>query len=250
MELVLSDRIVDVDVKEGQKEVFEIMKDLASGIHVDLEELKINERGWIRVKFCGEDSELLTELLRRKFGIAPLSFSGIFVGDIFRGFITEINPNCMNVDMGLPSLGYSNGSYSLNRIHAQLLNGLNVPIKDVVNRFSLHRGMPLEVRIVKINKDDNIDLELSDDQINYFKERNRIPMERVIVLGALLKDVLKAIKLAKIGRDIIKTESLSLTIHMLTCKLGTEAAGMIVQIGSFLKRAKLFSSKIEHYGKI
>jgi len=250
MELIVSEKVVDVDVEEGLREAYNIMKKLASGINIDLEYPEVNERGWIRIKFFGEDSELFIELLRRKFGITPLSSSEIKIGDIFRGFVTDINEKCLKLDIGISSSEFKDGSYSLSRLQTQLFNGLDASIEEIVNSFCLHKGMPLEVRVVKIDEDGNLDLELSDEQIDYLNEWKKIPVERVIVSGALLKDVFKAIKSAKVDRDIIKTESLSLTIHILTCKLGTDATGIIAKISYFLKRPKFFSLNVGHYGKI
>jgi hypothetical protein len=43
---------------------------------------------------------------------------------------------------------------------------------------------------------------------------------------------------AKLDRDVIDVESLGLLEHALTCKLGTDAAGLIPKIGRILKNAK------------
>jgi hypothetical protein len=43
---------------------------------------------------------------------------------------------------------------------------------------------------------------------------------------------------AKLNRDVISVEPLGMFEHALTCKLGTDAAGLISKIGRILKNAR------------
>jgi hypothetical protein len=49
----------------------------------------------------------------------------------------------------------------------------------------------------------------------------------------------------RLNRDIIGTEALGLFEHALTCKLGTDAAGLIPKIGRYMKNSAfiVFSPK-------
>ncbi len=47
-----------------------------------------------------------------------------------------------------------------------------------------------------------------------------------------------ALEYAKLNRDIINVEPSGVFEHALTCKLGTDAAGLIPKIGRILKNAK------------
>lgn len=246
MELIISERIAGVEKKEGKKEAYEIIRDITSGINVTLESLNFNEQGWVEIKFSGDDSDLLIELLRREFGIAPAVLSKIDVGDILRGFIVEINKKYLKLDIGIFSPEYKYGLYSLFRLQSQLLDGLKFSMEKAINQFCFHEGMPLEIRVVKVN-DDGIDLELSDEQINYLKEWERIPVERIIFLNSLSKNIHNAVRMAKVDMDIMKKEKKGLTTHILSCKIGKKADGVISEIIPFLKRGRFFLSKGEHY---
>jgi hypothetical protein len=59
-----------------------------------------------------------------------------------------------------------------------------------------------------------------------------------LVLGPSLHEVKVTIEHAKLERDVIDVEPLGLLEHALTCKLGTDAAGLIPKIGRKLKNAK------------
>jgi len=101
MEFVISERITNVDIIEGKKEVYKIIKNLASGIKVKLNEVDISYDGWVLVKFSGEDSEVLIELIKRKFGIAPVKYDQIKIGEVYKGFISEINEKFLNLFLNI-----------------------------------------------------------------------------------------------------------------------------------------------------
>jgi hypothetical protein len=74
-----------------------------------------------------------------------------------------------------------------------------------------------------------------------------------MVLGSLFSDVEWAVKLSKSYRDIIKIDSLGTLEHVVLCKLGTDAIGLIPKLGRYLAEAVLvpFSPKkiLEAIGK-
>ena len=73
------------------------------------------------------------------------------------------------------------------------------------------------------------------------KDWNRYPFDRVVVIGAFTNQVRKAIKRTLLSKDIIRLDPLSFTTSLLTCKLGTDAPGVISKLGQELRHAKLYS---------
>ena len=59
-----------------------------------------------------------------------------------------------------------------------------------------------------------------------------------MVLGASAHEINNAIKHAKLERDVIEIEQIGLLEHALTCKLGTDATGLIPKISRKLKNSK------------
>jgi hypothetical protein len=60
------------------------------------------------------------------------------------------------------------------------------------------------------------------------------------VIGALAGGVWPAVRRVGLERDIVNIERLSLTSSILTCKLGTEAPGVISKLGPELSGARLY----------
>ena len=63
-------------------------------------------------------------------------------------------------------------------------------------------------------------------------------LDRLIVLGSPIQEVKRTLRFTGLDRDIIGIEPLGMFEHALTCKLGTDAAGLISQVGRNLRNAR------------
>jgi len=59
-----------------------------------------------------------------------------------------------------------------------------------------------------------------------------------VVLGPSLHEIKMTLEHAELDRDVIGVKPLGTFEHALTCKLGTDAAGLIPKIGRNLRHAK------------
>ncbi len=78
-----------IDREAGFRLFREEFADITKNLSVKLEKLDIDDRGWIHVDFSGIDSEILTEIAKRKYGIAPTDITKLERGDIIRGIIVD-----------------------------------------------------------------------------------------------------------------------------------------------------------------
>ena len=81
--------------------------------------------------------------------------------------------------------------------------------------------------------------ELSEAQLAQIVSWVRFIFDRLIVLGAFFTDVERAVKVSKHFRDVIRIESLGTLEQVILCKLGTDAVGLISNLGRFLPDAIL-----------
>jgi hypothetical protein len=79
--------------------------------------------------------------------------------------------------------------------------------------------------------------ELSPDQIEKMLLWQQSLLDRLIVLGAAVRDIETVLERARLKRDVIDTERLGLLEYALTCKLGTDAAGLIPRMGRYMRNA-------------
>jgi hypothetical protein len=79
---------------------------------------------------------------------------------------------------------------------------------------------------------------LSSRQIRKYTVWRESLLDRLVILGASLHEIKMTLEHAKLDRDVIDVEPLGLLEYALTCKLGTDAAGLIPKIGRTMKNAK------------
>jgi len=210
----------------------------------------MTERGLIKLEISGDDEEAFCEIIRRRFGIAPVDLSNLEPGDICRGFIIDSGKvgYGLYIDIGVLTPKPIDGLYPLHSIRAQLVEGRQLPIRQIINIYHFYDDFPLEVRIVRL-KQGKIEVELSDRQRESITEWSALPFDRVIIYHALPDDLQSAIRSSSVERDLAKVENLSLTTHLLTCKIGTEAPGIVAKLGLHLKGSRLFSFRPERWAR-
>ena len=90
-----------------------------------------------------------------------------------------------------------------------------------------------------MNENENrIEAELSSEQVKRYMVWQESLLDRLLVLGPTLYKINRTLEHAKLSRDVIDVEPLGTFEHALTCKIGTDAAGLIPKIGRTLKNAK------------
>jgi len=234
----------------GSPETFEkLYSGLVSGLKVQLGFAGTTDRGWIQLEVSGEDETAALSLLDREIGLAPVSLDKLKKFSVMRGkiiFSTESETE-LYVDLGVFSPKVSDAVLSGKRLCAQLADGKEVSLQELVELFCLYDNLPIEVKIAEDVEEANKNVEavLSEAQFSLFSRWVRCRFDRLIILGSLFSDAERAVKLSRHSRDIIKIESLGVLEQVVLCKLGTDAVGLIPKLGRYLKSAVLvpFSPK-------
>jgi hypothetical protein len=231
-------------------ETFEkLYSDLVSGLKVDLSFAGTTNRGWIQLQVSGEDETATLSLLDREVGFAPVSVDKLKKFSVVQGKVVFPNrsKNELYVDLGLFSPITCDAVVSKKRLCAQLADGKEIPLPELVELFCLYDNMPLEVKVAENVEKGNktVEAELSEAQVSLFSGWVGSRFDRLVVLGSLFSDVERAVKLSRHFRDIIRVESLGVLEQVVLCKLGTDAVGLIPKFGRYLKSAVLvpFSPK-------
>jgi len=241
----------------GSPETFEkLYSSLVSGLNVQLSFAGTTDRGWIQIEVSGEDETAALSLLDREIGLAPVSLDNLKKFSVMQGKIVFSGKSKkeLYVDLGVSSPKVSDAVVSGKRLCAQLADGKEIPLQELVELFCLYDNMPLEVKIVQgvEGESKTVEAGLSEAQFSLFSGWVGCRFDRLIILGSLFSDVERAVKFSRHSRDIIRIESLGVLEQVVLCKLGTDAVGLIPKLGCYLKSAVLvpFSPKkiLEAFG--
>jgi hypothetical protein len=211
------------------------------GLEVETKILGAVAGGWVQIVLSGEDEGISTNYVIKEVGLCPSSFESVKKFSTLKGYIKKVGKNreALSVDVGVfqPKTVYA--TIPLRRLQGQLVDGRKIALKKIEELFGLCEGLPVSVKVVELNKEESrIDAELSSKQIRKYGVWRESLLDRLLVLGASLSEVEAAIERVKLKRDVIDVETLGLLEHALTCKLGTDAAGLIPKIGRTLKNAR------------
>ncbi len=223
------------------KQVDNSLKTIFEGLDVDAKVAGVNTGRWVQVTLSGEDEAVATNLLRREIGFCPENLQNIKKFDTFKGYIVGLgkSPDTLQVDVGVFQPEIVPAVISLQHLQSVLSDGRKLALKKISELYGFCDNLPLNVKIISIDREKNrIDVELSNVQLRRFTVWQESLLDRLIVLGASRRDVNKMLGYTGLNRDIIDNEPLGLFEYALTCKLGTDATGLISKVGRYLKNAR------------
>jgi hypothetical protein len=222
------------------KQIDRALKLSFKGLEVETKILGTVADGWVQLALEGEDEGIATNYVIKEVGLCPTNFGNVRKFSTLKGYITNFGKNDeLPVDVGVfqPKIAYA--TIPLRRLQAQLVDGRKVVLRKMAELFSLCEDLPVSVKVTSLNEEESrLDAELASGQIRKYAVWRESLLDRLLVLGSSFREINMALEHAKLERDVIDVEPLGLLEHALTCKLGTDAAGLIPKIGRNLKDAR------------
>ena len=236
----LAEKIPEPVLNRGPKPVWNVLSREAQGLRVDWEIAAPQQ--WLQVRARGEDAETFLNLLKEKFGEAPVFHSKVERWDVRRGFITGSGRVGFGVyvDIGILQPTRKDALYPLHRMRAQLSDGALKSSREILQENGLLDYFPVDVIVTQL-QGENVTVELADKSRDLFIWWRKLLFDRVIAAGIDRDYAEKTVKSANLGLDVIKIETLSLLVQCLVCKFDTDAPGVIAKIGNRLKGVELTS---------
>ena len=186
----------------------------------DLNELRViyslTLTSWISVTITGSQEQVAGDLLVKQYG----ELRDPQPGDIARAWLAGINDNGIALDTGCK------------RVLVPLVRlepfGRGT-VEQIASRFGLIHCLPLQVRLVG-----EFDAEFTKNQIDALW-RWRKGTDRINVNNATRAQIHAALKRSGHARDVYAIERLGILEHSIVCKKGTDAPGLVPQIGPYLE---------------
>jgi hypothetical protein len=221
------------------KQIDRLLKANLEGLDAKTE-LSIVDK-WVRVQLSGEDEAVATSYIRKEIGLCPESMDNVKRFAILKGYIvnTGKSPYRLHVEVGVfqPETLYA--SVPLSHLQAVLVDGRKVALKKIAELFGFCDTLPLNFQVTVVDKaEKHMEAELATSQLQKFESWRDSLLDRLIVLGVPVQEIEKKLSVTGLDRDLVNIEPLGIFEHALTCKLGTDAAGLVSQVGRSFRDAK------------
>ena len=224
------------------KLVDDLLKGEFENLDLDFKILGTTVNKWVQVSVSGEDEVLATSYLNKEIGACPISIERVEKFSVLKGYITKIDTakNELAVDVGIFEPRITQAVIPLAYLQAQLADGKKADLKKIAEVYGLQENLPLSVKVVDLGgggEDERLEAELSTAQTEKMCLWQQSLLDRLIVLGATIREIETVLERTRLNRDVIDTERLGLLEYALTCKLGTDAAGLIPRMGRYMRNA-------------
>jgi hypothetical protein len=223
------------------QQIGKILKLAFEGLDVETKILGTVAGRWGQIALTGEDEEIATNYVIKEVGVCPSNLENVRKVSTLKGYIANFKKNGgelpMDVGVFQPKIVYA--TIPLRHLQAQLVDGRKVALGKIAELYGFCEDLPVNVKVSHLDEGESqIEAELSSEQVRKYVVWQESLLDRLLVLGPSLHEIKMTLKRAKLDRDVIDVEPLGMFEHALTCKLGTDATGLIPKIGRTFKNAK------------
>ena len=231
------------------KQIDELLKSEFENLSVDVKILGNSAGKWVKVSVSGEDEVIATSYITKKIGTSAISIKKVNKFSILKGYISKVDTanQKLTVDVGVFEPKIIQSVIPLAYLQAQLADGKKIDLQKISEIFGLKENLPLTIKVTRLNDEesDALQAELSAEQIERIRLWQQSLLDRLIILGASVSEIETVLERTRLNRDIISIEELGMFEHALTCKLGTDAAGLVSRVGRYMRNSRfiVFSAK-------
>ncbi len=211
------------------------------GLMVQITKIYNNPSNWITLEFEGEDEEAAFNLLTHRYGSTCI-LSDLDINQTRKGRLIQTGKYGFGlfIDIGIDSKKEIDAFLPLHTLRQQLAKNEKIPLRDLAYAYGLIDNLPIEVKIDFIDQlNRKIQVSFSERQLVIFQNWVKSGLERLIVCGISRHRLKKIILQSGHFRDIVAVERIGILEEVLICKRGTNAPGILNEIGKLLKNAQI-----------
>jgi len=223
------------------KQIDDLLKSEFENLDLDVKVLGNPVNRWVQVSLSGEDEVIATSYINKNIGTCPINIKNVDKFSVLKGYISKVDTDNeeLKVDVGVFEPKIIQATIPLAYLQAQLADGRKIDLKKISEVYGFHANLPISIKVISLNGEEDklLQAELSTAQIEKIRLWQQSLLDRLIVLNASLSQIETVLERTRLNRDIIGTEPLGLFEHALTCKLGTDASGLIPKIGRYMRNS-------------
>ncbi len=193
------------------------------------------KKNWVKVSLNGEDEEISANLVREEFGEVPYRLKAVVEGKTYRGRFIDLGKVGYGayVDIGIFTPRPKDALlplYYLKETFGEM------PVRQMIREFGWVDNLPVEVVVTGVEFGAReVELAFSDAQLKRIKTWLSDGHDKLFIAGTISENVEKALIKTGHGRDVKRIEELGLMETLLILKKGTQAPGIIKEIGPHLR---------------
>ncbi|AIU69143.1 hypothetical protein TEU_01640 [Thermococcus eurythermalis] len=242
------EEVVILEKVYGDRSGFDKLNRKLRPLLADLEvewKLSATTKNWVKVSLSGEDEEVSANLVREEFGEVPYSLKNVEVGKTYRGRFIDLGKVGYGtyVDIGIFKPRPKDALIPLYYLKKTFRDK---PVRQMIREFGWIDNLPVEVEVTDIEFGAReVELAFSEAQLRKIKEWLSDGHDKLFIAGTISEKVEEALIKTGHGRDVKRMEELGLMETLLVLKKGTQAPGIIKEIGPHLKGAVFGAIKFE-----
>ncbi len=220
------------------KQIDELLKTQFEELDVEVKVLSNSASRWVQVSLSGEDEAVAVSYITKQIGTCPTSLENAKNQPVLKGYIAKVDlvKQELVVDVGIFEPTTIWATVSLASLQTQLAEGKKLDLKKIAESYGFAERSPLSIRPVS-QEGDILQAELSAGQVEKLHAWQQSLLDRLIILGASKETIDSVLERTRLTRDVIDIEELGMFEHALTCKLGTNAAGLVSVMGRYLRNS-------------
>jgi hypothetical protein len=223
------------------KLIDEFLKTQFEELDVEVKVLTNSANRWVQVSLSGEDEPIATSYINKEIGTCPTSLEKAKNFPFLKGYISklDLNEQVLIVDIGLFEPKIVLATITLACLQAQLVDGRKLDLKKITEIYGLVERSPLSIKPLSLidEEAEGFQAELAVEQVEKLHVWQQSLLDRLIILGASKDRIENVLERTRLNRDVIGIETLGMFEHALTCKLGTDAAGLVSIVGRYLRNS-------------
>ena len=210
-----------------------------SRTHIHVKKLrKFDKR--VEVEITGPEEVFVYNILKKEVG-SIVNFNDINPNIVLKGDLVDVGKIGFGLFVDCAILNpKTDVLVNLHSLREQLCNGEEKSIKHIIKKYDFIDHYPIFVKIKSINKENHqIEGEIDDTIIKFYKKLINENLEAIFLSGETKGQFKKALIRKGHLKDIISIERYGFLENIAILKEGTNAIGIISEIGKYLKSCKL-----------
>jgi len=230
----------NLDIEYLSKVLIQLLKEQTKGldVHFTFVGLKTPENRPI-LTISGKEENFVYNFLINEYGTI-YKFDNIKENQIIRGRLRDYKQVNFGIfiDCGIEPEN-KDALLPLHKIRSQLVNGLKIPKNLISKAFGFFKEFPVYIKITKIDKENKkIECEFAQKTLDLFNNWLKNGLDILLSAGVVRKRIKKAMKVTGHYEDYVSIDRIGFLETACTLRNGTNAPGILADIGPFVKNAK------------